>query len=105
MASFGIDGLRETHLTVNACSYSLVIQIMKLKPTILFFSITGLAVAQAQTSLPIAQVESQPSGVFAAPVVLGLSHERHGLREVQQGRLLAGELLCMSCHLGTGVVK
>ena len=105
MASFGIDGLRETHLTVNACSYSLVIQIMKLKPTILFFSITGLAVAQAQTSLPITKVEGQPSGVFTAPVVLGLMHERHGLGEVQQGRLLAGELLCMSCHSGTGVVK
>ena len=105
MASFDIDGLREAHLTVNAYSHSLVIQIMKLKPTILFFSITGLAVAQAQTSLPITKVEGRPSGVFTAPVVLGLRHERHGLGEVQQGRLLAGELLCMSCHSGTGVVK
>ena len=47
----------------------------------------------------------QPPGAFAAPVVLGLRHERHGLGESQKGRLLVGELMCVACHLGTDKVK
>ncbi len=78
---------------------------MKEKATTLFLSITGLALGQAHAALPVGEVEGQPSGVFTAPVVLGLKHERHGLTEVQQGRLLLGELLCVACHPGTGVVK
>ena len=92
-------------MTINACSSNLAIQIMKVKVTILFLSIAGLALAQEQTALPIAEVEGQPPGEFTAPVVQGLRHERHGLAQVQQGRLLVGELLCVSCHPGTGLVK
>ena len=43
--------------------------------------------------------------MFASPVVLGLKHDRHGLAEVQQGRLLVGELMCVACHPGTDMVK
>ena len=92
-------------MTINACSSNLAIQIMKVKVTILFLSIAGLALGQEQTALPIAEVEGQPPGEFTAPVVQGLRHERHGLAQVQQGRLLVGELLCVSCHPGTGLVK
>ena len=66
MASFDIDGLREAHLTVNAYSYSLVIQIMKLNPNILFFSITGLALGQAlqeELDLPLIHGGQRPKAV------------------------------------------
>ena len=59
-------------MTVNAYFCSLVIQIMKLNPTILFFSITGLALAQAQTTLLNAEVEGQPLGANAGRVVQAL---------------------------------
>jgi len=47
----------------------------------------------------------QHQGVFAAPVVLGLRHERHGLGESQKGRLLVEELRCVVCHAGRGIAK
>ena len=78
---------------------------MKVKLAILFFSVPGLVLGQEETVLPVAAVEGQPQEVFASPVVLGLKHDRHGLGEVQQGRLLVGELMCRACHLGADTVK
>ena len=78
---------------------------MKLKVVILFLSIGGLVLGKEQTALPVAEVEGQPQEVFASPVVLGLKHDRHGLVEVQQGRLLVGELMCVACHPGTNMAK
>jgi len=78
---------------------------MKLKVAILFLSIGGLVLGKEQTALPVAEVEGQPQEVFASPVVLGLKHDRHGLVEVQQGRLLVGELMCVACHPGTNMAK
>jgi len=78
---------------------------MKLKVAILFLSIGGLVLGKEQTALPVAEVEGQPQEVFASPVVLGLKHDRHGLVEVQQGRLLVGELMCVACHPGTNTAK
>ena len=75
---------------MNAYSFNLSIRIMKVKLAILFLSVPGLVLGQE---------------VFASPVVLGLKHDRHGLAEVQQGRLLVGELMCMACHLGADTVK
>ena len=43
--------------------------------------------------------------MFAAPVVLGLRHERHGLGESQRGRLLVEELRCVACHADDGIAK
>ena len=37
---------------------------------------------------------------LAAPVVLGLLHERHGLDAAGQGRVLIEELRCVWCHAG-----
>ena len=78
---------------------------MKLKVAILFLSIGGLVLGKEKTALPVAEVEGQPQEVFASPVVLGLKHDRHGLVEVQQGRLLVGELMCVACHPGTNMAK
>ena len=75
---------------MNAYSFNLSIRIMKVKLAILFLSVPGLVLGQE---------------VFASPLVLGLKHDRHGLAEVQQGRLLVGELMCMACHLGADTVK
>ena len=44
---------------------------MKVKVTILFLSIAGLALGQEPTELPIAEVEGQSPGEFTAPVVQG----------------------------------
>ena len=90
---------------MNAYSFNLSIRIMKVKLAILFLSVPGLVLGQEETVLPVAAVEGQPQEVFASPVVLGLKHDRHGLAEVQQGRLLVGELMCMACHLGADTVK
>ena len=90
---------------MNAYSFNLSIRIMKVKLAILFLSVPGLVLGQEETVLPVASVEGQPQEVFASPVVLGLKHDRHGLPEVQQGRLLVGELMCMACHLGADTVK
>jgi len=90
---------------MNANSFNLAIRIMKVKLAILFFSVPGLVLAQEETVLPVAAVEGQPQEVFASPVVLGLKHDRHGLGEVEQGRLLMGELMCSACHLGADTVK
>ncbi len=78
---------------------------MKLKVAILFLSIGGLVLGKEQTALPVTEVEGQHQEVFASPVVLGLKHDRHGLVEVQQGRLLVGELMCVACHPGTNMAK
>ena len=90
---------------MNAYSFNLSIRIMKVKLAILFLSVPGLVLGQEETVLPVASVEGQPQEVFASPVVLGLKHDRHGLPEVQEGRLLVGELMCMACHLGADTVK
>ena len=90
---------------MNASSFNLSIRIMQVKFAILFLSVPGLVVGQEETMLPVAAVEGQPQKAFASPVVLGLKHDRHGLEEVQQGRLLVGELMCMACHLGADTVK
>ena len=42
---------------------------MKVKVTILFLSIAGLALGQAQTALPIAEVEGQPLGANVSRLV------------------------------------
>ena len=55
--------------------------------------------------LPLIFVIIQHQELLASPVVLGLNHDRHGLAEVQQGRLLVGELMCVACHLGADTVK
>ena len=55
--------------------------------------------------LPFIFVIIQPPGVFAAPVVLGLRHERHGLGDSQRGRLLVEELRCVACHADDGIAK
>ena len=90
---------------MNAYSFNLAIRIMKVKLAVLFLSVSGLVLGQEETVLPVAAVEGQAQEVFASPVVLGLKHDRHGLSEVQKGRLLVGELMCVACHLGADTVK
>ena len=78
-------------MTVNAYFCSLVIQIMKLNPTILFFSITGLALGQAQTMLLNAEVEGQPLGANAGRVVQAL--------ELLGAPLAAGEVKALKAAI------